>query len=206
MLSFSAATRAIFNGMFGWPKSIWYGLCAGLISGMLWTMMALVSASGPLTPNLALAILAFAIDLAPIALVGASGVWLGRRNGSVRDGLMAGMIAGGVLALAYSAAVEIILLHTAIGETLAWHTNAGLVLLEYAKDDLLGALFYAVIGAIVGSLSALVGRRWYRRDQLAWRESVGLAVRGIDTAELDAELLEIITAEALGGQLPSLAE
>jgi len=188
----------------------WYGLGAGLISGLLWTVMTLVYPSAPLRPNPVLVIIGTAINLAPPLLVAATGFWIGQRNGSVRDGALAGLIAGGVLAVAYLALVEVIRLPGAIGESQAWHTNAALALLAYASAyasayaiyNLIGGLIYAVIGAIVGGIGALVGRRWHHRGQPGWRESAGLAVSRID----DAELPGSPAAEVPGDEHSTLAE
>jgi len=167
----------------------WYGLGAGLISGVLCAVMALAYTSAPLRPDPVLVGIAIATDFSPAVLVAAMGFWIGQRNGSMRDGVFAGVIAGGVLAVAYLVPVEVILLPGAIGESRAWHTNAALVLLELAMSNLIGGLIYAMICAILGGIGALVGRRWHHRGQPGWHESADLAVSRID----DTEVLESVT-------------
>jgi hypothetical protein len=180
----------------------WYGLGAGLIPGLLWSVLTLASIYGPFRPSPVLDSFLTALGYAPLVLVAATGFWIGRRSGSVRDGAFAGLIAGGAFAAAYLVLVQVILLPQEIGELRAWHTNAAFALVVYAGYDLIVGLICGVIGAIVGGIGALVGRRWHRRGQPGWRESAGLVVARID----DADLLEGIAAEAPGSEPSTVAE
>lgn len=97
MYSFPAPVPSIFNGILGLPKSIWYGLGAGVFSGLLWTLdfgvvqsTGLPAAMGPQ----ARVMLGLCVFLSPIIAILVTSVRLGaREGGAVVDGLIADYLA-----------------------------------------------------------------------------------------------------------------
>ncbi len=159
----------------------WYGLSAGLTPGIMWAIMYMVNFSDPfpLTMNpLMRLVLGWGPSVGLFVLVVATGARLGWHNGSVRDGLVAGAIAGWVFTIA-GWVFAIVYLLTVPGFpviTIAHATYSGMAWLIVITGivDLVNSLIGAAIGAALGAIGALAGRTWSRRRQPTWSQSAGI--------------------------------
>lgn len=182
-------------------KTSVYGIIAGLIAGVVWLVIELASLAGPFLPAtspVSSFILSLSIALAPVFLIAVTGARLGRRTGSARDGFIAGGIAGGVFCFVFLLGFEVLEPQLAIGGPRAWHASAVLVLLDFVKWDVVGSVICALIGGVVGLLSALGGRHWHRGGQRPCRETAGLAVSRIRASDTAGD----VVVAAVGDELP----
>lgn len=180
-MRFSSST-APRRGFFGLPQSVSYGLSAGLFSGLLWALYAgVVRLYGPIPANAGLLsqVIIPGLLLLPAFVVLAIGLRLGWHNGSVLDGLIAGMIASIVLTMMYSLTRFVVMWGQMLAEAHADHLPLWFELLAAVIIDILGGAMFLFLGIGLGSLGALVGLLWRRREQLAWRKYVALVAAKI---------------------------